>query len=598
MDDATLTLLVLAGTVGLFVLNKLPVSVVALLSALALWATGLAGAAQMVAGFGDPLVIFIASLFVVAEGVDATGVTTWLGQFVITHAGDKRWTLLVALCLLAAVLSTMLTLNGATAALIPLAVMLAIRIGKPPSQMLMPLTFAGGAGSLLIVPGSPVNLIVSEAAAEAGLGQFPLFSFALVGIPVLAGTIAIAIIFGPRLLPRTRPTHQAPNLARHAETLAEQYAQRGGYYRLRIRAGSSLCGIPAAEIDAPHYPGIRVVGAQAADGTVRMSEPLQVGDVLVVAGPRQEVSHLAIDHHLAVSLVASGQEGLLTREAGVAEVIVPPRSSLIGTVVFPGLQRTSDQVLLAVQRNGRTREQPRTKLEAGDTLLVHGSWDALDLLAKDTDVLVVDAPDVVRRQAVALSSGAWPAIGCLALVIALLATGAVPPVIAGVIGAILMIVLRVVPVEKAFRAISWDTIVLIGALVPLTHVIQTSGAADRIGSVLLSAVGGGGPRVLMLAVFILTAVLGQLISNTATALVVTPIAISAATTSGISILPILVVVAVAGCASLLTPISTPGNMMIMGPGGYRFGDYWKLGLPTMLWWLLCAMIIIPLVWHF
>lgn len=139
---------------------------------------------------------------------------------------------------------------------------------------------------------------------------------------------------------------------------------------------------------------------------------------------------------------------------------------------------------------------------------------------------------------------------------------------------------------------------LIGTPVPLTDVIKTSGAADRIGSVLLGAVGGGGPQVLVLAVFILTAVLGQLISNTATALIVTPIAVSAATTSGSSILPIPVVVAVAGCASLLTPISTPGNMMIMGPGGYRFGDYWKLGLPTMLWWLLCAMIISPLVWHF
>ena len=542
--------------------------------------------------------IFIGSLFVVAEGIDATGITTWLGQQVIARVGDKRSTLLIAVCLLAAVLSTLLTLNGATAALIPLAVMLAIRIGRPPSQMLMPITFAGGAGSLLMLPGSPVNIIVSDAAAKAGEGQFPVFSFAVVGIPVLAGTIAIAIVFGPKLLPWTRPTQEIPNLARHAETLAEQYAEKGGFYRLRIREGSTLIGIAAQDVDEAHYPGIKIVGAQAADGAATMAEPLQVGDVLVVSGPRLEVSHLAIDHHLAVYLVAPDREQLLSPEAGVAEVVVPPRSSLVGSVVFPGMQRAKDQVILAVQRNGRQREQPRTKLEPGDTLLVHGSWDALDLLAKDTDVLVVDAPDVVRRQAVAWGSGAWRAIGVLALVIVLLATGLVPPVIAGVIGAILMIMLRVVPVAKAYRAISWDTIILIGALVPLTQTIQSSGAADKIATVLLGAVGDGGPRLLMLAVFVLTAVLGQLISNTATALVVTPIAVSAATVSDVSVLPILMSVAVAGCASLLTPISTPGNMMIMGPGGYRFGDYWKLGLPTMLWWLLCAMVIIPLVWHF
>ena len=138
--------------------------------------------------------------------------------------------------------------------------------------------------------------------------------------------------------------------------------------------------------------------------------------------------------------------------------------------------------------------------------------------------------------------------------------------------------------------------VLVGALIPLSTAIQTSGAADQVASVLIDAVGTGRPYLLLAALFVLTAALGQVVSNTATVLVVVPIAVAAAEATGTSVKPVLMVVAVAGCAALLTPISTPGNMMIMSPGGYRFGDYWKLGLPIMVWWFVVALVVVPLVW--
>ena len=599
MDDVTLTLLILGGTVVLFVANKLPVAVVALISALALWIAGLTGPIDIVAGFGDPIVIFIASLFVVAEGIDATGITAWLGQQVMARVGGKRGNLLLAICVLGAVLSSLITLNGSVAALTPLVVMLAIRINQTPSQFLMPLSFAGGAGALLMLPGSPVNVIVSEAADEAGAGPFPIFSFAIVGLPVLAGTIAISLIFGRRLLPDRQPAEQPPDLARFAATIAEQYAEQGGFYRLRIREGSPLCGVRPSDIDIVPFPGIEVAGAQEPGSPAAMTRQLQPDDVLIVSGPRQEVSHLAIDLHLAVYLTGPRERGeLLNREAGVAEVMVPPRSSLVGSVVFPGMRRAYDLVILAVQRNGRTQDELRGRVQPGDTWLLHGTWEALDRLTRDRDVVVVDSPDVVRRQTIAWGSGAWRAVGCVAVMIGLLAFDVVPPHIAGLIAALLMVLTRVVSMDNAYRAISWDTIVLIGALIPLTEVIRSSGAADQIAGLLIDAVGDAGPRVLIIGVFALTAILGQMISNTATTLVVTPIAVSAALTSDVSVLPVLMTVAVAGSAALLTPIATPGNMMIMGPGGYRFGDYWKLGLPTMLWWLVCALLIIPLAWPF
>ena len=159
-----------------------------------------------------------------------------------------------------------------------------------------------------------------------------------------------------------------------------------------------------------------------------------------------------------------------------------------------------------------------------------------------------------------------------------------------------LVLLRVVTVAQAYRSVSWQTVVLVGALIPLSTAIQTSGAADRIASLLIDAVGSGRPYLLLAGLFLLTATLGQVVSNTATVLVIVPIALAAAEATGTSAKPVLMVVAIAGCAALLTPIATPGNMMIMSPGGYRFGDYWKLGLPIMLWWFAVSLTVVPLVW--
>jgi di/tricarboxylate transporter len=526
-------------------------------------------------------------------------VTTWVGQQIVARAGTQRSRLLVAICLLCAFLTALITLNGSVAALLPLVVVLAMRIHEPPSQMLMPLAFAGSAGSLLMLTGSPVNVIVSEAAQEAGSGPFPFFAFALVGIPVLVGTVAICVLLGPRLLPRTAPADLPPDLARHAATLEQHYALTDGLFRLRVREQSPLIGEPVENLDLTAYPGVVVVGAQKPHRHSPLTIALQADDVLVVRGTADQVSRLAIERLLAVTMDGSADaDALLTREAGAVEVVVPPRSSLVGQTVFPGMKRAYDLVILAVQRKGRDRGQRSTVVAEGDALLLHGSWAALDALTRDRDVLVVDSPDVVRRQALPWGPRASTAVAILLGMVVLLATGAVPPAIAGLLAATAMVVARVVGVQQAYRSVSWQTVVLIGALIPLSTAIQSSGAADRISSVIISAVGTGRPYLLLLALFVLTAVLGQIVSNTATVLIVTPIAVSAAAATHTSVRPVLMLIAVAGAAALLTPIATPANMMVMNPAGYRFGDYWKLGLPVMAWWLVVSVVVIPLVWKF
>jgi di/tricarboxylate transporter len=596
MDDGTLSLIILGAAVVLFVWNKLPVDVVAVLVALSLWATGVLGFTGILAGFGDPVVIFIASLFVVSEGVDSTGVTAWAGQTIVRYAGTTRIRLLIAVTALCAVLSALITLNGSVAALLPLVVMLAIRIAEPPSQMLMPLTFAGSAGSLLMLTGTPVNIIVSEAASDAGAGQFAFFSFAIVGVPLVIGTIAISVLLGPKLLPSARPAHETTDFAVHARTLDVHYALRDGFYRLQVRDRSPFLGQSVRELDLEPYPGVTIVGVQDGQGHNRTDAAIDAGDVLVVTGPSEKVSNLVVDNLLAVNMTPV--DDLLTRDSGVVEAVIPPRSALVGETVFPGMHRGHDLVIIAVQRMGKDRGNRHTQLAEGDALLVHGPWETLEELNRDRDILLVDSPELVRRQAVPWGPKASVAVAILGAMVVLLATGAVPPAMAGLLAATAMVLTRVVSPGQAYRAISWQIVVLIGALIPLSGAIQTSGGADRIADLIIDAVGPGRPYLLLLALFLLTAVLGQMVSNTATVLIVAPIAVAAAEGTGTNVKPVLMLIAVAGAASLLTPISTPANMMIMSPAGYRFGDYWKLGLVVMAWWLLTAIIIVPLVWSF
>ena len=599
MDDAALTLVILGAVIVLFIWNRLSVGVVAILTMLALWATGLLPVEAVLAGFGDPVVVFIATLFVVSEGIDSTGVTTWLGQLIVAKAGESRGRLLLAIGLLCAVLTALITLNGSVAALLPLVVVLAMRIGQPPSQMLMPLAFAGSCGALFMLTGSPVNVIVSEAAQDSGAPPFPFFSFAVVGVPLLAGTLAICVLLGPRLLPHRRPAHQDADLGRHAETLEQYYSLTDGFFRLRLRDLSPLVGRTADETELAAYPGVVLVGVQDPERRPVTDRTLAVDDVLVVSGPRHEVSRMTIDLALAVAMDGSADAGaLLTREAGVVEVLVPPRSSLVGEKVYPGMKRAYDLVILAVQRMGKDRPREQTELVAGDALLLQGSWAALDSLSHDRTVLIVDSPDVIRRQAVPWGPKATVAVAIVAGMVVLLAFGIVPPAIAGLMAATAMVVTRVVSVPQAYRSVSWQTVVLIGGLIPLTTAIRTSGAADQIASVITAVVGNGRPIVLMVAMFLLTAVLGQIVSNTATVLIVTPIAVSAAAATHTSVQPVLMLIAVAGSAALLTPIATPANLMVMTPGGYKFGDYWRLGLPVMLGWLTVSLVVIPLVWRF
>ncbi|WP_237688654.1 SLC13 family permease [Arthrobacter sunyaminii] len=530
LDPMWATYVVLVLAVLGFMTNRVPLVIVALFVPLALWTTGVLPLTEALQGFSDPVVLFIAFLFVLSDALDATGITAWIGQQLERRSSLRGAGLLLAVMAAAAALSAVISINGAVAALLPVAVVAAGRSGVVPSRMLIPLAFAAGAGSLLTLTGTPVNIIVSEMAAESGGREFGYFEFALVGLPLVVVTALVVVAFGGRLLPQRSPERLTANTADPRE---------------RVRSWQE------------RYPA-----------------DLEAGR-------------------------------LFTGGEGVAEVIVAPHSRLIGRTVFPGETiGDGDLVVIALHRGGAPPTGPEAPaptgeltLHTGDGVLIHGPWDALHRYTESSDVIAVEPSQSLQR-GVPLGRGWRRCLAVLVGTIVLLATGVVPPVIAGLLAAGALVVLGVVSVPQGFRAVSWDTVILIAGLIPLSNAFVSSGAADEIASLVDRLTGGGSPHFALLVICVLTLILSQFISNVATVLVMAPVAVSFAQSLEVSVQPFMMALTVVGAAAFLTPIATPANLMVMQPGGYRFGDYWRLGLPLALVFLAAGVFYVPLIWPF
>lgn len=602
MSDAALSMSILAIVVGLFVWNRLPVELVAVGTAIALYFSGVIDLQQALAGFGDPAVILIAALFVVSEGIDAAGVTSWIGQLLSNSAGGDRRRLILLTMLICAGLSGLIGLNGAVSALLPMSVVMAVRNRFPSSKLLMPLAFAGSAGGLLLLTGSPVNVIISEAAGSAGGRPFGFFEFAMVGVPAVLGTIGLTLALGGKLLPERKSESSLPDLSQHAETLINTY-KLANILHLRVSENSSLIGQPRNDWQLAGYPGINVITVVDEERHRRSDTgELAPGDRVTVIGDPPVARHFAAETGLVVEREPGSDAlaaGLLNTETGAVEVVIPPRSPFLDEIVHPGFVLSNGHlVVLAVQREGRDRGPRDTKLQVGDVLLVEGDWDDLDALTRRHDLLMVDSPDLVRRQAVPLGKGSTPAIVILATMILLLATGIVPSVMAALLAACAMIVTGVLTPQQAYRGISWSTVLLVAGMMPMSTAITVSGAGEKIATVMVDAVGQYGAIPFLAGLVLLTAIFGQLISNTATALVMIPIAISGSQQLGISPRPVLMAVCVTAAAAFLTPVATAANMMVMGPGGYRFSDYWRLGVALLAFFFVLSIGLVPLIWSF
>lgn len=596
-----LTLMTLGVVVVLFVWNRIPVELVAVGSALALYALGVLTLPEALAGFGDPAVILIAALFVVSEALDSSGVTTWVGQSLVDRAGSATGRLLLLTMLLAAGLTAVIGLNGTVATLVPMVVVMALRQSIKPSRLLMPLAFAGSAGGMLLLTGSPVNVVISEAAEDAGVGAFGFLEFALVGIPLVAGTIAIVLLLSGRLLPERQSKQLPPDLSGLAGTLVRDYSL-DNVVHLRVQEDSTLIGHLRSRWDLTGYAGVRIITVLDADNDRPSSQGhIEIGDRLTMVGDPDVAARYAVDHGLDVERVrtaADVERDLLSRDSGAAEVLVPPRSVHVDSELQPSMVIEGSLIVLAITRGGEDLGPEPQRVRAGDTLLVEGPWTALDAATDAHDLLVVNAPEMIRRQTVPLGRGSLPAIVILLAMVFLLATGLVPPVVSALSAALAMVLFRVITIQQAYRGISWTTVLLVAGMIPMATAVTTSGAGELVATGIVNLVGDAGPTAIVAALFVITVVFGQLISNTATALVMIPIAVAAADQLQISPQPILMSVCVAAAVAFLTPVATPANMIIMGPAGYRFGDYWRLGLPLVGLFAVVGIFLVPVIWPF
>jgi di/tricarboxylate transporter len=460
----------------------------------------------------------------------------------------------------------------------------------------MPLAFAANTGGLLTLTGTPPNIVVAQTLEQSGLRPFAFFEFALIGGPLLVAAVAYMALVGRRILPsqsaEDRPIDAAADLA----DLAAAYSLGEHRFRLRIRANSSLIGKRVKEAAlGPDYgaPVLQIEGREIATDVV-----LREDDILVVRAPDEIIDRLM--HELGLSLLPAtdSPEEFVSKEIGLAEVMPTPRSEYLGRRMDLGQisERFAVQ-LLAVRRRGKPVVDRELTLEFGDSLLMRGTWEAIGEMQNDRrNFIVLGTPEAMASEVAGLRPRAGVAVAALVGMVVLMVTGVVSTVIAALMAAAAMILGGCLSTRDAYRSISWSSVVLIAAMIPMGRALETTGGASLVAEGLVSTLGDLSPVALMAGVFLLTTGFSQVINNTATAVLVAPIVIQAAVGLGVSPHPLLMIVAVAASTAFLTPIGTTTNIMVFSPGGYRFTDYVKVGLPLMLIFLAVTLVLVPVIW--
>lgn len=603
--DLLMVLGLLIAAITLFVLNKPRMDVVALLVMVALPLTGVLDVQHTLAGFSDPSVVLIAALFIIGDGLVRTGIAYRLGDWLVARAGNSETRLLVLLMLAAAGLGSVMSSTGVVAIFIPVALGVAARLQIAPARLMMPLAFAGLISGMLTLVATAPNLVVHSELRRAGLDGFGFFSLTPVGLAVLALGVVYMLLTRHWLTPRGNDEADAvPRLT--LSDLATAYALEERERRLKVRADSPLVRQPLNELELRKQYGINVIAVErqrrfrtlllmATGNTL-----LEPGDVLLVDLASPAIGLLGAYEELGLEPLPlpSSYYSLHAHSLGLAEVALPPESKLPGkTIQELGFRSRHQLNVVGLRRQGQALEGVLVdeKLRASDTLLVAGEWKYIhQLQGQSRDFLVLSLPAEVGEVAPTARKAPY-ALLSLAVMILLMVTGVVPNVMAALIGCLLMGAFRCIDLDSAYRAIHWPTLILIVGMLPFAQALQQTGGIDLAVKGLVALLGNAGPYAMLASLFIVTALIGLFISNTATAVLMAPVAIATAQQLGMSPYPFAMIVALAASAAFMTPISSPVNTLVLGPGQYRFGDFVKVGVPFTLLVMIVSVFMVPLV---
>jgi di/tricarboxylate transporter len=599
--ELAMVLGLLAAAVAMFVLNKPRMDAVALIMLVVLPFTGVLTVNEALAGFSDPNILLIAALFAIGDGLARTGVARRVGDWLVARsgAGDVKITalLMVAVALLGSVMSS----TGAVAIFIPIALRVAANTGVAPARMMMPLSVAALISGMLTLVGTAPNLVVNSALHREGVEGFSFFGFTPFGLPVLAAAI-VYMTFARHWIPVRDPVRESLPRAGLKE-LVNRYGLRERGRRLRVLETSPLAGTSLGDWKAPEgVTGAIVSIERQRGGRTQYAAPLGTtqirgGDILllVVTSEPDSVDAYFRSQHLEELPIGPEVVAANAQEVGLAEVMVTADSTLVGRTVREARLRDQTGVTVLGLRHGREvadADVADERLRVGDTLLVSGLWENLrNLGGRTRDLLVLELP----REAEEVLPGrgrAWHALASLLLMVALMVSGVVSNVHAAFIACLVMVFLRCVDLDSAYRSIHWKSLVLIIGMLPFSLALERTGGVDLAADALASVTGGLGPLAVLASIFAITALLGLFISNTATAVLMAPVALAVAGELGASPYPFAMIVALGASAAFMTPISSPVNTLVVGPGNYTFFDFVRVGVPfAAITLVICVLLV-------
>jgi di/tricarboxylate transporter len=611
----SLILAILIITIFLFIWGRFTPDIIALLSMLSLFLFGILDLTETLSGFSNPTVIMIAALFIIGEGLSQTGWTALAGKKFIKMAGKSTTKLLLITTLGSGLLSGVVSNTGTVATLMPVTISSAWSIGTLPSKLLMPVAFGSNTGGLLTLTGTPPNIIVNNTMLESGLEGFSFFEFSLIGLPLLLIALLYFRFIGYRLLPNNKTNNKPVDISTTVHKWIEAYKVHGDYYRLRVRSVSPLLNTKIGDWNFEKEHQVSILRIKRRHPSVLKgndpfiefptnSTEFLYHDIITVKGDTKAINALMIKLRLGLLPLEPIEDelrnNLINQEVGMAEVLVTPKSVLVGRKIRLGnfFKRFGIQ-LMAASRNNIPFTEREIRVKAGDAFLIRGIWSDIDQLKGYHENLVIcGSPEGMAKTVTNLTYKSYIALFALVLMIILLVFKIVPGAVAALISAGIVLITGCVPIAKAYKGISWISVVMIAAMIPMGIALQKTGTAEIIANGLVNTLGSLDPIVLLGGVFLLTTTFSQVINNSATAVLMAPIVIIAANTLSLSAAPFMIVVAISASTAFLTPVGTTTNAMVMTAGGYKFMDYLKVGAPLLLLFLITTLVLVPLIWPF
>ena len=615
-----ITLAILALSAVFFVNGRLRSDVVALCALVLLVVFGIITPEEALTGFSNSIVIMMIGLFVVGGAILQTGLAKRISGKILKLARGNELLLFLLIMVVTSVIGAFVSNTGTVALMIPIVVSVAASSGMNASRLLMPLAFASSMGGMLTLIGTPPNLVIQEAVTNAGYEPLSFFSFAPIGAICIVVGIVVLIPLSRIFLSKKGAGGKKKEKGKSLEDLAREYQLAKNLFRLKVGRHSRAAGTSVIEMDVRNRYGLNVLEVrrvmssqsrflQSVSQKLAADTILEAGDIVYVMGDFENVQHLASDTGMELMDTHSTEgaeagNNLDFYDIGIAEIVILPTSGLINRPIKDsGLRQRYDMNVLGIRRGGDylLSDLKDRKIHGGDVLLVQGSWDDIARLSEVQGEWVVMGQPLAEAAKVTLDYKAPLAAAIMLLMIASMVFDFIPvaPVTAVMIAALLMVLTGCIRnVESAYKTINWESVVLIAAMLPMSLALEKTGASEMISGSLVSGLGHFGPMALLAGIYFTTSLMTMFISNTATAVLLAPIALASAVETGASPYPFLFAVSVGASMCFASPFSTPPNALVMPAGAYTFADYIKVGLPLQIILGIVMVMVLPLLFPF